>query len=275
MKDNMNLIKTFLFSFVFSWFFFFPFNAHAQQKKAQTYQQQVQAQHEAQHPTQRAIVETKVRLVANFEYTNTSPKDLNDYRSQSMWVGTPAAAQSFGSLSGFSVGVGYKVGQGYLSLELEHGSQVLSNAAANASGTTTVQDSVEYQTVQIVYDWIYQTSPDYSFEIGLGLGEATQFHYVNALNVNGTLTTINWGDTPFVYKLRGFYSYHFSENVRFRVGAAYEGLSSNGLKAEADYNATYGGQPITKGLPFNDANNQSVKMDLSGFRASAGIVVAF
>lgn len=245
----------------------------AQHRKAQTYQQQVQDQRNENVGT-RTVTPTTFRFLANLEYASSSPTDFNDARASNLWGATTASPESFGSYTGFSVGAGYYIWEGFVGIELENFSKNFSSA--NITPTATfVQDSFEFETILLTYDWVYQEVPEHSFEIGLGLGQATKYKFSNIFT--GSLNeTLVWSDTPFVYKVRAFYNYHFSQHVRFRAGAAYEGISSNKLKLDEDHAGfTFNGQPATSGLTYEDANGNGITVNMSGLRASVGLAVAF
>lgn len=249
----------------------------AQQKKAMTYQQQVQAQRSVRDAP-RAIPETTVRILMSYDNAFTSPKELNDFRNDQLWAGTEASGETFSSLGGFSAGIGYKSGPSVFSIELDQHGKKLSGGTV--SSTTTVRDSIDVQTLQVVYDHVFQDSPEDSIELGFGAGVALRFRYINHITTSSigspdNETAIIWEDKPFVLKIRTAYNYYFSENVGVRVGVGYQYLMSDSLKAADTYNATYFGVPVTSGKPLTDANNQNVKIDLSGITASLGLSVNF
>jgi hypothetical protein len=254
-----------------------PLLSEAQQKKAVTFQQQVQSQR-AVRDAPRAIPETHFRILAGFDQLFTSPKELNDFRNDQLWVGTPAAGETFSALQGFNVGIGYKNESSVYSLELEQHGKKLSGAAV--STTTTVRDSIDVQTLQLVYDHVFQDSPEDSIELGIGAGMALKFHYINhitnsSIGLPDQETGVTWKSTPFVLKVRTAYNYYFSENVGVRVAVGYQYLVSDNLEAAENYNVTYFGIPVTSGKTLTDANNQNVKIDLSGVQLSAGLSVNF
>jgi hypothetical protein len=254
-------------------FIFFSFKTHAQHRKATTFQDQVRSQR-ASNTATKTIPKINYRILANFEYANSAPNNLNTFRSEILWGGTTATEGQFSDLTGFSVGTGFMLYEGFLGLELEYASQNLPNTEIGVSGTS-IQDGFEYETVQLTYDWVFQESLEHSFELGFGIGMATKFKFTQKILTSSTETVI-WKDSPFTFKLRGFYSYHFSEHVRIRLGLGYEGLSSNSLKSEGDHpGVTLNGQPISSGLTLQNSSFENVTADLTGARASAGLVVAF
>jgi len=261
--------------------FILPLLSEAQQRKAVTFQQQVQSQR-AVRDAPRAIPETHFRILASFDQAFTSPKQLNDFRNEQLWVGTPAAGETFSALPGFNFGIGYKDGSSIYSLELGQHGQKLSSAqtSSSVSQTTSVRDSIDVQTLQLVYDHIFQDSPDDAIELGLGAGMALRFHYINhitnsAIGVPDQETGVTWKAAPFVLKVRAAYNYYFSENVGVRAAVGYQHLVSDNLEAADNYNVTYFGVPVTSGKTLTDANNQNVKIDLSGIQASFGLTVNF
>jgi hypothetical protein len=253
--------------------FLFSFEASAQQKKAVTYQQQVQSQR-AVKDAPKAIPETRFRILALFEEAFTSPKDLNDYRTQQINLG----AETFSNLSGFSASFGYKSGSGIFSLELDQHNQKLSSYSV--SSTFTVRDSIESETVQLTYDRVFQSAPEDSFELGIGAGKALKMRYVSYITISSAgnpnnETGVTWEDTPYVFKVRGAYNYYFSANVGLRLALGYQFFTTDQLKAAENYSFTYQGTPITSGRVLKDANGNDVKLDLSGFTAALGLSVNF
>lgn len=267
------MLKYFCFFLILGFSFF----AEAQQKKAMTYQQQVQAQRSVRDAP-RAIPETRFRILAMFDQAFTSPKTLNDFKNEELWAGTNAAGDTFSSLPGFITGFGVKSGAAVYSLELaQYGTKL---PGGSVSSTTTVRDSLDVQTLQLAYDHVFQDDPNDSIELGVGAGVALKFRYINHIATTSigqpdNETAIVWEDTPFILKIRTAYNYYFSENVGVRLGVGYQYLTSDSLKAADNYNANYFGTPITSGRTLTDANNQNVKVDLSGITASLGLSVNF
>lgn len=215
------------------------------------------------------------RILANYNYIMTSPSDLNDHRSQFLWNGTTASQGTFSNMNGFSVGIGYLVGRGFLGLEYAHGTQDLASTLISPS-TTTVKDSLDYDTVYLVYDWLLNQGPKQSYELGVGVGQAIKFQYHNVLSAGGTTEDLIWQATPIVFKVTAHYNFHFSHNVKFRVGAAYESATSSTMKADTNHpTITVNGSPVISGQNLKYANGADVKVDISGPRLSAGLVVAF
>lgn len=246
----------------------------AQQKKATTFQQQIQNQRLAQTATTQ-VNQSLFRIIAAGEYANVTPGMLNSFRSGNLWNSTTASQGTFSNLFGFNIGAGYYIKSGYLGIEFNRLTQELPDTLITST-TTSIQDSVELETLQINYDWVFQDNHNDSYEIGLSLGMATKFRYYNILNNNGTRETLYWQDTPFVAKVRGFYNYHFSQNVRFRIGLFYEYATSNNLKADSHHpTISFNGQPVTANQVLTDSQGSNLKVDLSGIRALAGLVVAF
>jgi hypothetical protein len=204
-----------------------------------------------------------------------SPSDLNDQRSNLQWNGTTKAQGTFGALSGFSVGAGIKVEEGFLGLEFNHSTQELQNTLINPT-TTSIQDTIQYEAVYAVYDFVIPRGT-YSYELGGGIGYATKFQFHNLLTNNGVTEDINWQANPVVAKVRAHFNYHFSDNIRARVGAAYEYATSSSMTSDANHpTVIYNGSSVISGQSLkNTSNGQDVKVDLSGLRLSAGLVVAF
>lgn len=215
------------------------------------------------------------RILANYDYIMTSPGDLNSYRSQFLWNGTTVTQGTFSNMNGFTIGAGYLIGAGFASIEYTHASQDLPNTLITPS-TTSVKDSFNYDTVYVVYDWLFNQGPTQSYELGLGVGQAIKYEYHNLLS-NGSVTEdLIWQATPVVFKLRGNYNFHFSNNVRFRLGATYENATSSAMKADSNHpTITVNGSPVISGQNLKYANGSDVKVDISGLRLNVGLVVAF
>lgn len=214
------------------------------------------------------------RLLANYDFVMTSPSDLNNQRSQFLWNNTTATQGTFGNMNGFSVGAGYLAGQGFLGLEYAHTSQDLSNTLISP-GTFSVKDSFNYDTVYLLYDWLLGQGPNQSYELGLGVGQAIKFQYHNILSGSGTTEDLIWQATPVVFKLRAHYNHYFSNNVRFRVGATYENATSSSMKADSNHpTIIINGSGVVSGQTLKTAGSDT-KVDISGLRLSAGLVVAF
>lgn len=250
----------------------------AQHRKAQTFQQQVQSQNQKNNPgSVTTIPSVSYRILAQFDYAHVNPGELNGTRSTFLWNNTTPTGGTFKDLSGFSVGIGYSFGTDFLSIEFGRVSQALPNTDILPS-TLTVQDSFEYEKVMLVYDWVFQESREFSYEIGLGVGYATKFRYSQYLrdSANGFDENVTWEANPFLAQLRLNASYHFSEHVRLRGGFGYEYTTPSTLEAKADYVTTYYGQPLVSGTKFrNGTNTADANIDISGLRANIGLTVAF
>lgn len=247
---------------------------YAQQKKAVSFQQQVKDQ-TATPSLSTILIATKYRILAEVTFKNSNASDFNDARSLNLWNTTTASPGKFDNLAGFNIGLSYLISSGYLGLEFGRVSQQLSNTTI-APLTTTVNDSIDIETLYLTHDWVYQTTNSQSFEAGLGIGYTTQFKFKNTFTTNGAINTLTWQANPFAAQVRFSYNYHFSHNVRFRANLGYEYITPSEVKTAEDYSSTvYFGQPLTSGQPFLDSNSQSVKADFSGAKAAMGIVIAF
>ena len=267
----MNNVNKFLFPVLIS---LLSWSVQAQQRKAVSFQQQVQSQKAAQSPSVN-VEQSPFRITAGVEVANADLSSLNAYRDTILWNGTTVTTGSFNNLTGFNIGAGYYWGPGYLSLEFNRESQDLPATLVTGTGTS-VQDSIEMETLQLAYDWVFQKSQTGSFELGLSAGMATQFKFINIFTATGYHETLYWNDTPFVFKLRAFYNYHFSQQVRLRVGLAYESITSDNLKADSNHpNLSLYGAPITSGQKLLDVQGKAVKVDASGARGLLGLEVAF
>lgn len=204
------------------------------------------------------------RLFANYDYVMTNPSALNDYRATTLWNSTTVAQGTFGGMNGFSVGGSYLLGPGYLGVEYAFASQELSNTTIAAS-TTSVHDTFDYQTVYGVYDLAYDINETSSYEFGGGIGYALNYQFHNIFTNGGTTEDVLWSSNPIVFKVRGYYNYHFSENIRARVGASYEYATSDNLTSDSAHPTV--GTGIISGQAFGHVVN------MSGVRLSAGIVI--
>lgn len=215
------------------------------------------------------------RLLANYDLIMSSPSDLNDQRTQNLWNSTTATQGSFNNLNGFTVGGGYFTGKGFLGIEYSHALQELPNTLI-APGTYSVKDSLNYDAVYVLYDWVFNNSAKQSYELGLGIGQAIKFQYHNVFT-NGSVTEdLFWQATPLVFKARANYSYHFSNHVRLRMGATYENATSSSMKADSNHpTITVNGGGVVSGQTLKGTSGSDTKVDISGFRFNAGIVVAF
>ena len=216
------------------------------------------------------------RLLANYDFIMTSPSDLNNQRAQPpLWNSTTATQGSFNNMNGYTLGGGYFMGKGFLSVEYSHALQELPNTLI-APGTYSVQDTLIYDAVYVLYDWVFNKSGNQSYELGLGLGQAIKFQYHNILTSGGVTEDLYWKATPMVFKARANYSYHFSDHVRVRVGATYENATSSSMKADSNHpTITINGAAVVSGQTLKSPGGTDTKVDISGFRFNAGLVVAF
>ncbi len=214
------------------------------------------------------------RLLANYDFIMTTPGDLNDQRASFLWNSTTATQGTFNNMNGFTVGGAYFLGQGFLGVEYSHALQELQNTLI-APGTYSAKDTFNYDTVYVLYDWVFNKGSNQSYELGLGVGQAVKFQYHN-VNVNtdtGVIEDLFWQATPMVFKARAHYSYHFSNHVRLRVGATYENATSSSMKADSNHTSFI--PAIVSGQTLKGAGGSDTKVDVSGFRFNAGLVVAF
>ncbi|MEQ1724052.1 MAG: hypothetical protein ABL930_12825 [Pseudobdellovibrio sp.] len=212
----------------------------------------------------------KIRLLATFDYSMINPSNLNDYRSTLLWSGTTRTQGTFNAMNGFTVGAAYLLGSGYAGLEYSGANQELT-ATTIPPGTFSVQDTIQYQTVYAVYDWVKSINNSSSYELGGGIGYAIKFEHHWVVKSGTGTDDVIWQANPVVAKLRAAYNYHFSQNVKARFGAAYEYATAPSLTADANH-AT---GPITSGQTLQNSSNQNVSVDISGLRLNVGMIVAF
>ncbi|MBY0553384.1 hypothetical protein K2P97_02570 [bacterium] len=212
---------------------------------------------------------TKVRFLAKYEYSMISPKDLNDFRSVTTFGGTTRTLGTFNAMNGFNIGAGYLLGPGYLGVEYNASNQELQSTTITPT-SATVQDTVQFQSVYLTYDWVKSINANSSYEFGAGLGYALkyEFHWVIT---NGGTDDVIWKANPVVAKLRAAYNYHFSNNVKATIGAGYEYATSSNMTADANHAAV----AVTSGQILRYASGQDVKVDLSGFRLNVGLILGF
>lgn len=259
---KLNFFRTFFIVFVLS---ISTFTAQAQKRGSPSVA-----------PARPSSGSVKFRLLANYDFIMTSPGDLNNQRSENLWNSTTATQGVFNNLNGFSVGGGYMLSQGFLGLEYSHATQDLPNTLI-APGTYSVKDSFNYDTVYLLYDWVFNKGANQSYELGLGIGQAIKFQYHNIFT-NGAITEdLYWQATPLVFKARAHYNYHFSSNVRLRLGATYENATSSSMKADSNHpTVTINGLGVVSGQNLKSViSGADTKVDISGFRLNAGLVVAF
>lgn len=215
------------------------------------------------------------RLLANYDFIMTSPNELNDLRTQNLWNSTTATQGTFNNMNGFTIGGGYFMGKGFLGVEYSHALQELPNTLI-APGTYSVQDTFIYDSVYVLYDWVFNKGGNQSYELGLGIGQALKFQYHNIFSNGGVTEDLFWQATPMVFKARAGYSYHFSNHVRVRVGATYENATSSSMKADSNHpTITVNGGGVVSGQTLKSGSGADTKADISGFRLNAGLVVAF
>ena len=248
---------------------FFSLLAEAQHKKANTYQQQVQSQR-TEFAKEETLPEVQFRLLANFEYANVNPSALNENRTRTLWNGSTVTQGTFSAPIGFSVGAGYSIWDGFLGFEFGRVSEELASTPIQAT-TTTVKDGFDLEYVSLTYDYVIPYTAEHSFEAGGAIGTALKFRFYNLLESPTASEIIYWQDTPLIFKIRGAYNYHFSKHVRFRAALGYEMASSSNMTSDENHPT----QTISQGQPLRDGNGQNVKVDFSGLRGTAGLVVAF
>ena len=217
----------------------------------------------------------KFRFLANYDFVMTSPSDLNNQRAQFLWNSATATQGTFNNMNGFAIGGGYFLNQGFLGVEYSHVLQDLSNTLISP-GTYSVKDSFNYDTVYVLYDWVFNKGANQSYELGLGVGQAIKFQYHNIITTGNVTEDLFWQSTPIVFKARAHYSYHFSDNVRLRLGATFENATSSSMKADSNHpTITVNGTGIVSGQTLKNTSGSDTKVDISGFRLNAGLVVAF
>ena len=248
---------------------FFSVFAQAQHKKATTYQQQVQSQR-ADSAKAEALPEVSFRLLANFEYANANPSSLNDNRTRTLWNGSTTTQGTFAAPMGFSVGAAFSVWDGFLGFEFGRISEELASTPIPTT-TTSVRDGFDLEHISLTYDYVIPYTHEHSFEAGASVGTALKFRFYNLLESPTASEVIYWQDNPLLFKIRGAYNYHFSKHVRFRTVLGYEMASSSNMTSAENHPT----QTISQGQAYRDGNGQNVKVDFSGIRASAGLVVAF
>ncbi|MEK6628775.1 MAG: hypothetical protein AABY53_09125 [Bdellovibrionota bacterium] len=261
---NLNFLSTFLRCFfIFSLIFIASLSSQAQRGSPSA--MSAKAKRES----------TNYRILANYDLVMTSPGDLNSQRSTFLWNGTTPTLGTFGNMNGFTVGAGYLAGSGFLGLEYSSAVQELSNTLI-PPGTTSVQDTLNYDVAYVVYDWLFNKAPNQSYEFGLGLGQTLKFQFHNIFTSSGVTEDLIWQATPMVFKVRANYNYHFSSSFKLRVGATYENATSSSLTASANHpTINIAGSPVVSGQPLRNNAGQNVKVDISGFRINAGLVLAF
>lgn len=212
---------------------------------------------------------TKFRFLAKYEYSMINPKDLNDFRAGTTFGGTTRSQGTFNAMNGFNIGAGYLLGPGYLGLEYNAANQELPTTTITPT-SATVQDTVQFQSIYLTYDWVNNINANSSYEFGGGLGYALKYEFHWVLTNGGTDDVI-WKANPIVAKLRGAYNYHFSKNVKASIGAAYEYATSSSMSADANHPAV----AVTSGQTLRYASGQDVKVDLSDFRFNVGLILGF
>lgn len=212
---------------------------------------------------------TKFRFLAKYEYSMINPKDLNDFRAGTTFGGTTRTQGTFNAMNGFNIGAAYLLGPGYVGVEYNAANQELPRTIITPT-TATVQDTIQFQSVYLTYDWVKSINSSSSYEFGGGVGYALkyEFHWVIT---NGGTDDVIWQANPIVAKLRGAYNYHFSNHVKATIGAAYEYATSNSMTADANHAAV----AVTSGQTLRYASGQDVKVDLSGLRVNAGLILGF
>jgi hypothetical protein len=259
---NPNLICVFIV-------LFFSVYVQAQHKKANSYQGQVESQR-AEYVKEETVPEVKFRLLANFEYANVNPSALNENRTRTLWNGTTVTQGTFSAPMGFSVGAGYSIWNGFFGFEFGRVSEELASTTITAT-TTSVRDGFDLEHVSLTYDYVIPYTSEHSFETGASIGTALKFRFYNLLESPTASEVIYWQDNPILFKVRGAYNYHFSKHVRFKAALGYEMAASSNMNAAENHPT----QTISQGQALRDASGQNVKVDFSGLRGTAGLVVAF
>lgn len=227
-------------------------------------------------PARPSTGNVKFRLLANYDFVMTSPSDLNNHRSVSLWNSTTATQGTFNNMSGFDIGAGYFMNQGFLGVEYAHTTQELPNTLISP-GSYSVKDTFVMDTIYVVYDWVFNKGANQSYELGLGIGQAIKFQFHNIFTTGAVTEDLYWQANPIIFKVRANYNYHFSSHVRARLGATYENATSSTMKADSNHpTITIGGTGVVSGQTLrNPSTGADTKADMSGFRLNAGLVVAF
>jgi len=222
----------------------------------------------------RASSSVNYRILANYDYIMTNPSDLNNFGAGFTWGGTTKAQGSFGNMNGYTLGASYLAGSGFLGFEYSYGVQELTKTTVIPT-SDTIQYTFDYQTMYALYDWVFNRGSNQSFELGGGIGYALKYQYHMIKASGSTIEELIWQANPITFKIRAHYNYHFSNNFRLRVGATYEYATSSSLRADSSHpGITINGVGIVSGQNMA-VNGQDVKVDISGLRLNAGVVVAF
>lgn len=218
---------------------------------------------------------TQFRVLAEYVYSMTSPGDLNSYRGSQLWNNTTPSQGTFAGMQGFTVGGGLRAGPGFLGLEYNRNFEELPNTQIGAT-TTYVQDTLEYESIYALYDYVITIDSNQSFELGGGIGYALKYQYHNFLSSNGVQEDVVWKDQPMAFKVRAFYHYHFTPNILLRAGAQYEYVTSSNMTSDANHpTVVVNGAAVLNGQKLRKSTGEDVKVDLSGLRLSVGATFAF
>jgi hypothetical protein len=212
-----------------------------------------------------------IKMFANYDFVMVNPSSLNDTRANTLWGTTTATRGNFSGLNGFSVGGSLLVGPGYLGAEYAYAIQELDETLIIPT-TTRAHDTFDYSSIYAVYDLAYVIDNQSSWDVGGGIGYALTYQFHNVFESNGTTEEVIWQANPILFKVRAGYSYHFSENVRARLGATYEYATSDQLTADSNHPTI--GTGIITGQPLRNTSGSNQVVDMSGFRLSAGLVIA-
>lgn len=216
----------------------------------------------------------KYRILANYDYVMTNPSELNDFGATFNWGNTTKAQGSFGTMNGFSLGAGYLMGNGFLGFEYSYGAQELPKTTIVPT-SNTIQYTFDYQAIYVLYDWTFGLGKDQSYELGGGIGYALKYQYHWILTTGPTIEELIWQANPITFKIRANYNYHFSNTFRIRAGATYEYATSSSLKADSSHpGITVDNVGVVAGQNLSSAG-RDVKVDISGLRLNAGLVLAF
>lgn len=222
-------------------------------------------------PTKSGSMNSQYRLYGDYNYIMASPSDVNSYGSSLTWGGTTQYDHSISNLNGFSIGAGYKISTGYFSLEYNYALQELPTKTI-LPGPNTIQYSFDYLTIYALHDWVFDSGTNQSYELGVGLGYAVKYRYHWLQNSGGATEEVIWQANPLVAKVRANYNYHFSDYLKIRMGASYEYATSSNMSSDSAHPLILGG--IVSGQPLRNGT-QDVKVDISGLRINAGLLLEF
>lgn len=204
----------------------------------------------------------------------SSPKQLNNYRSNTSWNSTTPTEGTFNTLFGFNGGLGYCIGgTGFLNLEYGSYSKVLGITSIAGISHYTIQDKLNVDTAYLIYDQGLIMSGDWAWTLGFGVGGAPRFEYHQTI-IGGAGEDITWVGKPMGGKVRTTILYAFLNHVALTLQIEYESLSSV-LNANKAYTTSPNGLAIAKDQGLKDSAGADVRLDLSGARGNLGLTLLF